>query len=104
MKLGRPRKGPLAAGYRPGEPVSKFVKVTSRYPAPVAARLRVLAELQGEPLWALLCEAAEHYLAALAPHVKRDVDRRARSEVRALERAAEESYERNLQTKARARK
>ena len=102
-KVGRPRNGTRAARYRAGESVSRFVKLTGRYPAQLAARLRALATHQGEPVWALLCEAAEGYLAALPPATKREVDRAARREVRELERDAEESYERNLELKARAR-
>ena len=102
MKVGRPRTGTRAARYRAGESVSRFVKLTGRYPAPLAARLRALAAHQGEPLWALLCEAAEQYLAALPLATRRRVDTAAKREVRELARNAVESYERNLETKARA--
>jgi hypothetical protein len=63
-RLGRPRTGPRASQRFRAEKVSQFVKLTGR-PRPLAARLRVLALEQGEPLWVCLVEAAEAYLAAL---------------------------------------
>lgn len=103
MTIGRPRTGTRAAKYRPDTSVSRMVKLTGRYPAPLAARLRALAVQQGEPLWSLLCEAAERYVAALPAPARRAMDAAARREVRELERDAVESYERNLELKARAR-
>jgi len=102
-KVGRPRTGDAARRYRPGDTVSRFVKLTGRYPAPVAARVRALADARGEPLWSVLCLAVETYLAELPRDERRDVDRVAKRTVRALERDAAEGYERNLLTKARAR-
>lgn len=102
-RIGRPRRGRLAQAYHAGEQVSGFVKVTGRYPAPLAARLRALAELQGEPLWALLVEAAEAYVAAQKPELRKAADREAKRTVRQLEQDAVEQYERNRQTKARQR-
>ena len=102
--LGRPRTGTQARRYRPDERVSAFVKVTGRYPAPVAARLRALAQVQGEPLWSVLVQAAEEYLDTLPAALRRDVERRGKHERRQLDIAARESYEKNLETKARAAK
>lgn len=102
-RIGRPRSGRRGSSRYPAERVSTFVKVTGRYPAPLAARLRALAELQGEPLWALLVEAAEAYVAAQKPELRKTADREAKRTVRQLEREAVEQYERNLLTKARQR-
>ena len=102
-KAGRPRTGDYARRYRPGETVSRFVKVTGRFPAPVAARLRALAAERGEPLWSVLCLAVETYLAELPAAERRTVDKHAKRTVRELERAAAEDYERNLELKAKAR-
>ena len=103
MHTGRPRTGTVAKRYRPGEAVSRFVKVTGRFPAPIAARVRALATHRGEPLWAVLCLAVETYLDALPKAERRTVDRAAKRTVRDLERAAGEDYERNLELKARTR-
>jgi hypothetical protein len=102
-KVGRPRTGDDARRYRPGDAVSRFVKLTGRYPAPVAARVRALADERGEPLWSVLCLAVESYLADLPAAERRTVDKHAKRTVRELERDAAEGYERNLLTKARAR-
>jgi hypothetical protein len=102
-RLGRPRTGPRASRLFRGEKVSLFVKLTGRYPAPLAARLRVLALEQGEPLWVLLVEAAEAYLSALPSTLKAHVQRRARRDVHALQASAVESYERELLRKAQKR-
>lgn len=102
-KLGRPRAGDYASRYRPGDAVSRFVKLTGRFPAPVAARLRALAGERGEPLWSVLCLAVESYLAELPPAERRNVDKLAKRTVRELERDAAEHYERNLELKAKAR-
>ena len=103
VKVGRPRTGTRAAKYRPGEKVSQFTKLTGRYPAAVAARVRALADARGEPLWSVLCDAAERYLADVPPAERRRMDTAARRTVRALERDAAEHYERNLAQKATTR-
>ena len=98
---GRPRVGDRASRLYADEKVSQFVKLTGRYPVPLAARLRSLAREQGEPLWVLLVEAAEAYFAALPPGVRNRVKRRAKSEEHLLKAGALESYERELERKAR---
>ena len=103
-KVGRPRSGDYARRYRPGDAVSRFTKITGRFPPPVAARLRALAAQRGEPLWSVLCLAVERYLADVPKAERRDVDKAAKRTVRHLARNAAEEYELNLLTKAKARR
>ena len=101
-EVGRPRRGILTRRYD-DERVSSFVKLTGRYPPLLAAELRELARQLDEPLWGVLLIAAERYLDTIPPADRMRVVRRARSSRRELARDAAESYERNLERKAKAR-
>ncbi len=102
-RKGRPLTGVRAATRFYKERVSLFVKLTGRYPPQVAAELRELASLQGEPLWLVLLDAAERHVKAQAPKLRGKLARRARRSRRELQRDAAEHYERNLELKAKAR-
>jgi hypothetical protein len=47
--------------------------------------VKVLAELRGEPVWALLVEACEAFLAAQDAGTRAAVEKRARAVVKALD-------------------
>lgn len=71
----------------------------------IVARLRRRhARGRGEPLWMVLILAAEAYVKALPRKDRARVFRRARSEARQLAQVAVESYEKELERKARQRK
>ena len=85
-RLPRPSRRRGARIGREGERISDYHAVTLRAPRALHARLKALAEVRGEPLWALLVEAAEAFIAAQDAGTRARLEKRARQLVREFDK------------------